>query len=192
MRRVWSWLFALALIAFGLLWPLVFTGGSSSGPGPADPVVITDYRADFTVDGTGRMVAVETVTGNFPSGRHGIFRYWDVANQNNSRLRQVPEITSITMDGSPMTYQLLWENGKRFRVAKIGDPDSTLDWGSHVFEIRYTIDGVLDPGGVGAGREFASNIGSPDAQSAFYWNVVAPAWNNTIERADISVTLPPG
>ncbi|WP_166909589.1 DUF2207 domain-containing protein, partial [Mycobacterium sp. DL440] len=192
MRRVWSWLFTLALIAFGLLWPLVFTGGSASGPGvgQADPVVITDYRGDFTVGADGRMTAVETITGNFPSGRHGIFRYWDIANQNNSRLRQVPEITAITMDGAPAPYQLLWETGKRFRVAKIGDPGSTLDWGSHVFEIRYTIDGVLDPGTVGVDRQFAANTGSPDAQSAFYWNVVAPAWNNTIERADISVTLP--
>ncbi|OBF39544.1 DUF2207 domain-containing protein, partial [Mycolicibacterium conceptionense] len=192
MRRVWSWLFALALIAFGLLWPLVFTGGSASGPGPADPVVITDYRGDFTVDANGRMSAVETITGDFPGGRHGIFRYWDVANQNNSRLRQVPEITSITMDGSPIPYELLWETGKRFRVAKIGDPAATLNWGSHVFEIRYAIDGVLDPGAVGAHREFAATTGNPDARSAFYWNVVAPAWNNTIERADISVTLPAG
>ncbi|WP_286174917.1 DUF2207 domain-containing protein, partial [Mycobacterium sp. DL99] len=191
MRRVWSWLFTLGLIAFGLLWPLLFTGGSGSGAGgPADPVLITDYRADFTVDTAGRMTAVETITGNFPSGRHGIFRYWDVANQNNSRLRQVPEITSITLDGAPAPYQLLWEKGERFRVAKVGDPDTTLDYGSHVFEIRYTIAGVLDPGSVGAGRQFAGSTGNPDARSAFYWNVVAPAWNNTIERAEISVTLP--
>ncbi|OBB10602.1 hypothetical protein A5761_27905, partial [Mycolicibacterium setense] len=191
MRRVLSWLFTLGLIAFGLLWPLIFTGGSGSGTGgPADPVIITDYRADFTVDTDGRMTAVETITGNFPSGRHGLFRYWDVANQNNSRLRQVPEITSVTVDGAPTPYELLWENGKRFRVAKIGDPDTTLDWGPHVFEMRYTIDGVLDPGTVGANRTFAANTGSPGARSAFYWNVIAPAWNNTIERADISVTLP--
>ncbi|OCB13056.1 hypothetical protein A5717_15265, partial [Mycolicibacterium porcinum] len=191
MRRVCSWLFTLALIAFGLLWPLLFTGsGSGAAAGPADPVVITDYRADFTVDADGRMAAVETVTGEFPGGRHGIFRYWDVQNQNNSHVRQVPEITSITMDGSPIPYELLWESGKRFRVAKIGDPATTLDWGSHVFELRYTIDGVLDPGTVGAQRQFAANTGNPEARSAFYWNVVAPAWNNTIERADISVTLP--
>ncbi|OMC05942.1 hypothetical protein A5733_18570, partial [Mycobacterium sp. NS-7484] len=190
MRRMWSWLFTLALIAFGLLWPLVFTGGSASGPGAADPVVITDYRGDFTVDADGRLSAVETITGDFPSGRHGIFRYWDVANQNNSRLRQVPEITSITMDGSSIPYELLWETGKRFRVAKIGDPATTLDWGPHVFEIRYAIDGALDPGTVAAQREFATTIGDSDARSVFYWNVIAPAWNNTIKRADISVTLP--
>ena len=27
--------------------------------------------------------------------RHGIFRYWDVANQNNPRLRQKPEVDSV-------------------------------------------------------------------------------------------------
>ncbi len=45
---------------------------------------------------------------------------------------------------------MLWEGGQRFRVAKIGDPDQYLSSGTHVFEIRYTIDGVLDPGTTGA------------------------------------------
>ena len=68
---------------------------------------------------------METITAEFPGGRHGLFQYWDVANQNNPRVRQKPEITSILLDGNPMPYQMLWEDGQRFRVAKIGDPDST-------------------------------------------------------------------
>ncbi len=108
------------------------------------------------------MTAVETITAEFPGGRHGIFRYWDVANQNNPRVRQKPEITSVLLDGDPVPYQMLWEDGERFRVAKIGDPDSTLSYGTHVFEIRYTIPGVLDPGDTGADKEFAESTGDPD------------------------------
>ncbi len=143
--RAIRWLIALALIAIAVLWPLVFTGSSSAGQ-VDDPVTFSEYRADFHVDGNGNLDATETITAEFPSGRHGLFRYWDIANPNSPRVRQKPEITSILMDGNPIDYQMLSESGGRFRVAKIGDPDRYLDWGTHIFEIRYTVPGVLDPG----------------------------------------------
>lgn len=114
-----------------------------------------------------------------------------MANPNDPRLRQIPEIESISLDGGSVPYQLLWEERERFRVAKVGYPDEYVSPGRHVFGIRYGIDGVLDPGTTGAEHEFAASSGDPaGAESAFYWNVIAPAWNNRIRRADISVTLP--
>ncbi|MDT5340542.1 MAG: hypothetical protein QOD90_6047, partial [Mycobacterium sp.] len=130
MKRVFGWLILLALIAVGLFWPLLLESASGAG-NAADPVVISDYQADFTVGADGTLNAVETIRGEFPSGRHGIFRYWDVANQNSPTVRQEPRITSILMDGEPAPYQLLWESGDRFRVAKIGSPDTTLSSGTH-------------------------------------------------------------
>ena len=81
MGRLVKWLIPLLLIGFGLLWPVVFHGGAgSSGPsGPDDPVVFSDYDVDVSVDDAGDMSAVETITAEFPGGRHGIFRYWDGA-----------------------------------------------------------------------------------------------------------------
>jgi hypothetical protein len=189
MRRVFGWLFLFGLVAVGLLWPLAFNGGSTAAPA-TDPVVITNYEADFTVAEDGTLDAVETITGEFPSGRHGIFRYWDVANQNSPRVRQKPEITSILLDGEPAPYQLLWEDGERFRVAKIGDPDSTLSAGTHVYELRYAVPGVLDPGTTGENRQFATTKGEPNSTSAFFWNVIAPSWNNVIQRVHVRATLP--
>ena len=189
MRRVFGWLFLFGLVAVGLLWPLAFNGGSTAAPA-TDPVVITNYQADFTVAEDGTLDAVETITGEFPSGRHGIFRYWDVANQNSPRVRQKPEITSILLDGEPAPYQLLWEDGERFRVAKIGDPDSTLSAGTHVYELRYAVPGVLDPGTTGENRQFATTKGEPNSTSAFFWNVIAPSWNNVIQRVHVRATLP--
>ena len=78
-------------------------------------------------------------------------------------MRQEPEVTSILLDGEWVPYQMLWEDGERFRVAKIGDPDQYLDSGTHVFEIRYTIDGVLDPGSTGADKRFAQSVGEPES-----------------------------
>ena len=51
------------------------------------------------VNADGRLDAVETITAEFPGGRHGIFRYWDTANQNNPYVRQSPDITSVMLDG---------------------------------------------------------------------------------------------
>ncbi|MGD9514851.1 DUF2207 domain-containing protein, partial [Mycolicibacterium sp.] len=184
-------LIPLILIAFGVLWPVVFHGGASASE-IDDPVVFADYDVDMVVDDAGDMTAVETLTTEFyTTARHGIFRYWDVANPNSPYVRQKPEVTSVLLDGRPVPYQMLWEDAGRFRVAKIGDPDRYLSDGTHVFEIRYTIPGVLDPGGTGADRQFAGSTGGPDSSpSVFYWNVIAPAWNNRIDRADITVTLP--
>ena len=162
MGRLFKWLIPLALITFGLLWPLVIRGGSEASD-VSDPVVFSNYRGDFVVNSEGELDAVETITAEFPGGRHGIFRYWDVANQNSPRVRQTPEIRSILVDGEPASYQMLWEDGDRFRVAKIGDPDQYLSYGTHVFEIRYRIPGVLDPGATGADKTFAGGIGAFNA-----------------------------
>ena len=189
-RAIWLTIAAL-FVAVGVLWPLPFSGLSQAGPAD-DPVTISDFQADFRIDAAGNLDAVETITGEFPGSRHGIFRYWDVANPNDSGVRQEPNVISVLMDGAPMQYKMLWEDGDRFRVAKIGDPGSYLDYGTHVFEIRYTIPGVIDPGTTGEHKEFAGSTGDTGRQapSVFYWNVIAPSWNNQIDHADITVTLP--
>ena len=50
---------------------------------------------------------------------------------------------------------------------------------------------MLDPGTTGTDKAFATTTGAPStAPSVFYWNVIAPSWNNRIENVDVSVTLP--
>ena len=128
-----------------------------------DPVVFSNYKADFIVNAGGRLDAVETITAEFPSGRHGLFRYWAVTTRTTpgcGRSRRSPRSCSTA---NAVPYQMLWEDGERFRVAKIGDPDEYLSYGTHVFEIRYTIDGVLDPGTTGADKTFADSTGDDSA-----------------------------
>ncbi|ORU98089.1 hypothetical protein AWC04_18205, partial [Mycolicibacterium fallax] len=181
-------------IASGVLWPLALALDSKTSESAAeDPVVLTDYRGDFRVEGDGTLLATETITAQFPAfpARHGLFRYWDIGNPNDTRLRHEPRIESITVDGAPAQHEDFYEKGRRFLVAKIGDPHSTMTPGPHVYQLRYRIEGVLTPAGLGAGRDFAGSTGDPAAgQSSFYWNVVAPAWNNRIEHARVSVTVP--
>ena len=55
--------------------------------------------------------------------------------------------------------------------------------GTHIYELRYTIPGVLDPGSTGENRRASPRVvGDPDSTSAFFWNVIAPSWNNVIQR----------
>ena len=125
MRRVLLALIPLALIAVGVLWPLVISPGAEASDA-SDPVVFSNYDVDLIVSAGGRLDAVETITAEFPGGRHGLFKYWAVDNQNNAGVRQIPEVTSILLDGQWVSYQMLWEGAERFRVAKIGDPDEYL------------------------------------------------------------------
>ena len=46
---------------------------------------------DTTMTDDGTMTAVETITADFPSGRHGLFRYWDVA-----RVPYIDELSGIS------------------------------------------------------------------------------------------------
>ncbi len=98
MKRYVMLAIAVLLTVVGFAWPAMFPMSSQGSP-PDDPVVITNFRAEFVVDRDGRMEATETITGDFPGDRHGIFRYWDVANPNDSGVRNVPEVTEVLLDG---------------------------------------------------------------------------------------------
>ena len=151
MKRRVSAVLLCVLAAAGLLWPLlpavVPPDAQSAGP---DPVSVTSYDATYDVAADGRLVATESLTTAFPFGRHGIFRYWDVSDRNDASVRYQPDISSITLDGAPVQYETTWDGGRRYFVAKIGDPDRFVTPGTHVYRITYAIDGTISP--VDAGK----------------------------------------
>lgn len=182
----------IALATIGLLWPLVGSLFTTTA-GPADdPVVITEMRASFTVAADGHMAVTEEITADFPGGRRGIFRYWDVSDPSDPSARHIPTIREITVDGAPAQFETYWEDGDRFLVAKIGDPDVYLTPGEHTYTIAYAIDGVISAPAAGAAGTFASSEGenAGDPGSVLYWNVVAQGWEMAIRRARIAISLP--
>ena len=106
-------------------------------------------------------------------------------------VRYLPQISSITRDGSPEPYTLSWQQGSRFLVAKIGDADVTLSPGSHTYVITYTIAGAISPFRSPTG-EFTAGEGQDDGTpgSMFVWDVVARGWEMRMAAATITVTLP--
>ena len=122
----------------GLVLPVVWAWFERLGAEEvSDPVRISSYDATYTVDSDGMLVASEEIQAEFPSGRHGIFRYWDVADPADPSVRYLPRVISVTRDGSPEPYVEYWESGHRFLVAKIGDADTYLTPGTHTYELRY-------------------------------------------------------
>jgi hypothetical protein len=191
MKRILLRLVVLVVAAAILVVPLLMaTASDSTTPGP-DPVRISDYQADYLVTAGGTLVAKETLTTEFPAGRHGIFRFWDLADPQDDHARLEPRQVTVELDGRSVPVELSWEKGNRLRVAKIGDPDSTVSAGTHTYTITYRIDGVLAPTTVGNDSEASSSWADDrPSESVFYWNVVAQGWQMDIDRSTTRLTLP--
>ncbi len=139
---------------------------SSETPGE-DPISITLYDADFTVDASGDLAVVETLTLDVTvDDRRGIFRTFagDV---------QVEGFTA-TLDGGPTPIGDDVENGQR--TFQIGDPDRTLDIGEHSVRMEYSVADVLTSDGAGA--------------RLFDWVLVPDGWTMDILASELSVNLP--
>ena len=83
MKRIWLRLVVLVVTAAVLLLPLLAAIAPDEDATGPDPVRITDYQVDYVLTAEGRLAAKETLTTEFPVGRHGIFRFWDVADPND-------------------------------------------------------------------------------------------------------------
>jgi hypothetical protein len=179
MKRLVLTVVSFVVLGLVLLIPTVLYGYSEDGDGPADTeeTTITSYVGDFDVAKNGDLDVTEALTVEFPNhGKHGIFQFWDIEDKNAPDARRIPHDVEVTMDGDSVPVEMLREAGGQYRVAKIGDPDSTVDPGTHVYEISYSMDGVLEPGTNGS-------------RTQFYWNLVS-SWAQVINQADLTVHLP--
>ena len=80
------------IIALILLVVVIAIGGITihSADSSGEVSRITNYRAEFTVDADGELRATEIITVNFPTFRHGIFRFFDTRDPNHSENRLIP------------------------------------------------------------------------------------------------------
>ncbi len=180
---------AAVVATAALLWPAVAFVIPTPGDTSPDPVSISDYNADFRVDDDGDLRAVETITTLFPCCRHGIFRYWEVSAPWDSHARLIPKNIRVTLDGQDVPVELLWEKARKYRVAKIGDPDRLVLPGTHVYTISYSVKGALAPASAGAVKGESGSWSEEDG-SAFYWDVVAGGWSMQIDKSTTRITLP--
>ena len=132
----------------------------------------------------GDLDVTETLTVDFPYyGKHGIFRFWDKVDDNNPHARLIPEDVTVTRDGSPEPFELSDEDHGRFRVAKIGDANTTIDTGEHTYVLTYHIDGVLQ-------ENEESVTGDDSAATMFFWQLIPRGWQQSIDQSTLTVHLP--
>ena len=116
MKIIWRVL--LAIVALVLLFrPVIFgSEGTSDADINIDPVSISSYVADFNVDEAGALSATETITAVFPESpsKHGIFRFFDTSVRADSHIRLDPRVTSVSMDGVPVSVSFSREGDKYY------------------------------------------------------------------------------
>ncbi|QKT05802.1 DUF2207 domain-containing protein [Gordonia sp. X0973] len=189
MKRLFLSLIAVLLTVIGLVLPLSLGAGQTGG-GSVDPVTVSEYKADYSVDAGGKLTATETLTTEFPYGRHGIFRYFDLADSSDPNVRYTPKNIKVTLDGHREPFTTLWEHGRRFFVAKIGSANQFVDSGTHVYTISYTIDGVLEAGNSRPGDGEVTSSWGDKNRARFRWRVVADGWSMPIDKSTVTVHLP--
>ena len=176
MMRFVRGMIAAGVLGLGIVFPAL---GFDPEP-TVDPVyeetTIEQYDAEFTIDQSGDLAVVETLSVFFPNpGKRGIFRFWDPIDPGDPYLRHEPDDIEVTRDGRSEPVDFSREDG-RYLLAQIGDADVTLTPGVHVYELRYRIDGVLREG--------------TDLPSEFYWNLIPGGWRQVIVSARLTVNLP--
>ncbi|WP_344304326.1 DUF2207 domain-containing protein [Nocardioides bigeumensis] len=178
MKRLVGYLLGLGLLTGLVFLPAAWFGldlGTESTT--YEETTITDYDAELTIDEDGDLTAKETLDVYFPySGKHGIFRFWDVIDQSDPHVRHIPHDIEVTRDGGEDGLDVT-RDGTRYRVARIGREEVTLEPGNHRYTIDYTIDGVLQPG-------------SGDLPTQLYWDLVPGGWQQAIEESHLVVHLP--
>lgn len=166
-------LIALLVLAGLVLFPAI--RWPSLGGIQQDTATITSYVADSTVAKDGRITVTETLQVNFPDFKHGIFRFFDVQDPNDSHVRLVPHDISVSRDGQAEPFEILQEGKGRYRNVKIGSAYTTMT-GTHTYVIRYAIDGALGE----------TSSGKAD----FYWNLIGAGWRMPIQASRLTVHLP--
>ncbi len=175
------------VLALVVLIAMVLIGAvqwGSGGDSQSDSARIVDYDAEFVAERDGRLAVTETLRVAFPVARHGIFRFFDLRDPSDSRVRLRPEQISVTRDGRPEPFEVLTEGRGRYRNVKIGSAAVTMT-GEHEYVIRYAVDGAFSSTGTAAGDE----TGAGD-RAEFYWDLVPAGWRMPIEQARLTVRLP--
>ena len=137
---------------------------------------ILSYASDITVarDGTLQVTESIRVRAEGDQIRRGIFRDFPTRYQREGRTVRVGfEVDGVTRNGNPEPYTTeRIDNGTRVRI---GDADTFLTRGEHLYQIRYRT---------------TRQLGFFDNYDELYWNVIGNAWAFPIDRAEVRIRLP--
>ena len=140
---------------------------------------ISQFNSDVAVNHDGSVDVTETIVINAGGNqiRHGIYRDFPTTYGDRQGQRVIVgfDVLAVKRDGRPEPYVLEGlSNGTRI---KIGDKDVFLEDGPHRYEISYRT---------------TRQIGFFETYDELFWNVTGNGWDFPIDRADVTIRLPPG
>jgi uncharacterized membrane protein YgcG len=140
---------------------------------------ISQFNSDVAVNHDGSVDVTETIVINAGGNqiRHGIYRDFPTTYGDRQGQRVIVgfDVLAVKRDGRPEPYVLEGlSNGTRI---KIGDKDVFLEDGPHRYEISYRT---------------TRQIGFFETFDELFWNVTGNGWDFPIDRADVTIRLPPG
>ena len=137
---------------------------------------IISYVSDVTVARDASLHVIETirVEAEGINIRHGIYRDFPTRYQREGRNVRVGfDVEGVQLDGQPVHYaRESLSNGVRIRI---GEADTEVSQGEHVYVIRYTT---------------TRQLGFFPNYDELYWNATGTDWMFAIDSAEARIHLP--
>lgn len=149
---------------------------ASAFPATAREVIKT-YDVEIQINKDSSMTVTEHITASVENREinKGIIRVFPVEYEDRQgrRMRVGFKVLGAKIDGRPAQVSVASEG--RYKEARIGDPDRTLERGDHTFTITY---------------ETTRQLGFFEEYDELYWNVTGNDWIFPILSASCKVKLP--
>ncbi|HWN75036.1 MAG TPA: DUF2207 domain-containing protein [Candidatus Udaeobacter sp.] len=147
----------------------------ASARGPAERILV--YHSDITLEDDGSLQVTDTITvvSAGQQIRHGIFRDFPTTyiDPYNNRYVVGFQMLSATCDSAPEQFRTEdYFNGKRIYL---GNPNSFVSPGQHVYTITYTTN---------------RQLGFYKDHDELFWNVTGIGWDFPIDATSATVHLP--
>lgn len=163
-----KYLIIISLALFGFI-PQSITHASGG-------FIIDSFNSNLTIQSDGKLAVKETITVDYSSSLHGIYRDIPVTYQNKDGSSHYTSVNVLSVtDGSNLVNFELINNDNNLRI-KIGDANKLVS-GRKVYVINYLVTGV---------------ISSYADYDELYWNVTGNAWEVMINSVSASVSIPSG
>ena len=155
-------------------WLLALIFSLWAGQVHAADLTFTKFHSDITVKTDASIVVTETMTADFTTDHHGIYRTIPYKFQTlNGGQASIPiKIDAVKRDGR--TDQYSTTNNEKDLTLKIGDPNTSIS-GSHEYTIVYT-------------AQVAVNFFADHDE--LYWNASGTTWDAPVSNISATIHLP--
>jgi len=158
---------------------LFFLGAGTASAASDSGECILDYHSRIEVHEAGHLIVTEQIkvvsTGN--QIKRGIYRDFPTSYKTRSgkKMRMGFKVLRVLKDERPEAYHTKSRlNGRRIYI---GSENVLLKPGTYTYTITYRTD---------------RQLGFFEDHDELYWNVTGNDWRFTIDRAKVTVVLPPG